>query len=425
MVKERFEKNCFQLKNKAKFIKINATPGDILIMSHAEVINFYCAETYFDVDKEGKPIELPFIRKWMLDKNKRTVERIVVDPAGTEKNVYNMWREFTAESLPPVPDDQVQELIEPITKHFNDVVTSGVADHTEFIHHYLANMVQRPWQKAQVALSLYGEQGCGKGIIFEFFRLKVLGTHCSYQTSRPEIDLFGRFANGAVNRVCVQVDEVKSLHDHADQLKDFITNPTVSYEQKCRDCIVVSNFANLILTSNNANALTVSTDDRRFTLFHCKSVYKGNQAYFSELGSHLERPEVARAYYQYLMSMDLSPYPTSFQHKRPITEYYKEVQHNSIPIVSRFFSALVNSANPRSEIGARTMYQDYTRFHTAGNYKFLMSETGFGREVKKLNGINVKKTSTTRNYQLDHQRIKKHLQDINEYDPDAEEAYCA
>ena len=222
-----------------------------------------------------------------------------------------------------------------------------------------------------------------------------------------------------MNRVCIQIDEVKSLHDHADQLKDFITNPTLNYEKKGKDTIVVSNVANLILTSNNANALTVSTDDRRFALFHCSSVHKGDNQYFDQLGAHLERPDVARAYYQYLMSLDLSEYPTSFQHKRPITEYYKEAQHNSIPVISRFFSALVNWEYTEVKTPSREMYKKYQDFHTTGNYKFIMTETSFGRTTKTISGITIKKTKTSNIYILDLPMIKKYLQNINEFDEDA------
>ncbi len=421
MVKERFERNCFYVNNKNMYLKLNKGPGDFSILSHPQILNAYCALTYWGpMGDKGDIVEQLFIRKWILDKNKKTVEKIDIDPRGTESDVYNLWRDFTASELPPVPEEHVLELIQPITRHFDDVITSGVAAHTKFIHDYLANIIQRPWQKTQVALSLYGSQGCGKGIIFEFFRLKILGTHCSYQTSKPDNDLFGRFANGAVNRVFVQVDEVKSLHDHADQLKDFITNPTVNYEMKGKDTIVVPNFANLILTSNNANALTVSTDDRRFALFQCTSVHKGDTQYFADLGAHLERPEVARAYYQYLMGVNLSEYPTSFQHKRPVTEYYKEVQHNSIPVFARFMSSLVNTEHSASEFSARTLYEKYELFRTKGNYKFVMTETSFGREVKKVAGVTSKKTNTARIYKLDHEAIKAHLKASNEYDPDAE-----
>lgn len=430
LVKARFELNCFKVMYPFCYARIQRGRPEPCLHSHVDLQHFYYNLKYWGPNKHGELVKLHFVPEWLQDPNIRTVDSIVVDPKNTLTNVYNMWKGFDAEKLPLVPDERVQELIEPIVKHFNDVVTSGVAEHTQFIHHYLANMLKRPWQKSQVAISLYGAQGCGKGIIFEFFRQKILGTHCSYQTSRPENDLFGRFANGAVNRVCIQIDEVKSLHDHADQLKDFITNPTVNYEKKGKDTIVVSNFANLILTSNNANALTVSTDDRRFALFHCSSVHKGDNQYFSQLGAHLEQPKVARAYYQYLMSLDLGEYPTSFQHKRPVTEYYREAQHNSIPVISRFFSALVNAFftavlnedkdGQFKQYPARTLYKNYESFQIAGNYKFLLTETAFGREAKKIPGVTAKRSTLSRYYLLDHDLIKKHLEDNHEYDPDAD-----
>ena len=48
------------------------------------------------------------------------------------------------------------------------------------------------------------------------------------------------------NLIPIQVDEVKSLHEYADRLKDLITNPTINYEKKGKDTIVVSNLTNII-----------------------------------------------------------------------------------------------------------------------------------------------------------------------------------
>ena len=419
LVKARFEQHCFKVKVPYCYARIE--PGHPpCIHSHVDLKHYYCDWKYWGPNKNGEIVKLSFIYAWLEDPEKRVVNKIVVDPSGRLRNVYNMWTGFAAEKLPSVDSSLIQDLIEPLKKHTYDVLTRENEEHLQFILCYLANIVQRPWQKTQVALYFYGEQGCGKGILFEFFRKKILGDHCSYQTSKPENDLFGRFANGAVNRVCIQVDEVRSLHDHTDQLKDFITNSTLNYEKKGKETIVVSNYANLILTSNNANALTISPDDRRFALFHCGSGHKGDTIYFDRLGAHLERPEVARAFYQYLMSLDLSEYPSSFQHRRPITGYYKEVQHSSIPVISRFFSALINAEYKETQIPARELYKKYEQFQTAGNYKFLMTETSFGREAKKMAGVIPKRSNSSRNYQLDHAEIKKHLEGINEYDPDAE-----
>ena len=363
---------------------------------------------------------MSFISAWFDDIDKRVVDRIVMDPTNKIKSVYNMWRGFAAEKLPPVETECIDELIKPMIRHINDVITGGVKEHTDWILDYLANIIQRPANKTQVAISLYGLQRCGKGIIFEFFRHKVLGKHCSYQTPKPERDLFGRFANGPMGCVCLQVDEVKSLHDHADQLKDFITNPTINIEKKGKDTFVIDNLVNLILTSNNANALTVSSDDGRFALFHCSSVHKGNAAYFKKLGDHLERPEVARAFYQHLLTRDLSPYPNSFQHSRPITEYYKDAQHNSIPIISRYFSALVNASYPVTQLNGREMYKQYVQFHQDGNYRILMTESAFGRDIKKITGVAKKRSNTGIVYTLLHEDIKQYLESVNEYDADAD-----
>ena len=216
-----------------------------------------------------------------------------------------------------------------------------------------------------------------------------------------------------------QVDEVKSLHEYADRLKDLITNPTVNYEKKGKDTIVVANLTNIILTSNNANSLTVTADDRRYVLFQCSAVYKGDPTYFNELGSHLDRPEVARAFFQHLLKRDLSRYPKSFQFTRPITEYYRDAQRNAIPVVSRFLSALVNAATVTS-LMARQFYQRYEAFHSAGNYKFLVTESSFGRDMKRVPGLVLKRTAHGKLYHIDARRIKQHLLEINEFDEEAD-----
>ena len=216
-----------------------------------------------------------------------------------------------------------------------------------------------------------------------------------------------------------QVDEVKSLHEYADRLKDLITNPTINYEKKGKDTIVVSNLTNIILTSNNANSLTVTADDRRYVLFHCSSVYKGDPTYFNELGSHLDRPEVARAFFQYLLKRDLSPYPKSFQFSRPLTDYYREAQKNSIPVLSRFLSTLINGGCPEA-IMSRQFYQRYQAFHADGNYKFLLSQSTFGREMKKVDGVDKRRTTSGIVYKFDPKRVKAYLVELNEYDEEAD-----
>ena len=236
-------------------------------------------------------------------------------------------------------------------------------------------------------------------------------------------------------RACAQVDEVKSLHGHSDALKNLITNNTLQLEKKGRDIITVRNYCNLLFTSNHEAALYVPTDDRRFTLFRATPRYRGNLDYLRALSAHLDRPEVARAVYQFLMARDLSPYGYDMQASRPITQYYREAQAISIPVTSRFLSAYVNAhaaiigvaedaggdaaSQQQQELSAVKFYQHYVAFHHAGNHRTLLTDTAFGRVVHRVDGVLKIRGRRGHAYALDLERIRQHLVATKEFDEDA------
>jgi hypothetical protein len=378
-------------------------------------INVY----YFEVNKKGAWEKLPFISRWIADENIKTYTRIVFDPDCTRSDVYNLWRPYVAESIPPVPDGSVDELIKPIVKHIDDVIALHRPEHTQWILDWWANIIQRPKKKTQVSILLYGEEGCGKGILFEYFREKIVGKHLSFQTANPENALLSRFANGFHNRLIIQVDEVKRLHDSSERLKDFITNSTIDYEKKNVDRITVDNLTNLVFTTNNPHSVKVSMKDRRYSFFHCSSLRLGDAAYFQSLGDHLARPEVARAFFQHLKARDLSQYRNCFQASRPITEYYREMQLMGIPVTHRFLSGLINDGRS-GPWRARELYKAYQDFHKSGGYsRDAASETLFGREVSIIPGVHKIKTNGIVHYRMDAKAAKAHLQGIGGYDQDA------
>jgi hypothetical protein len=395
-----------------------------------------------------------FIKRWMADPCIREVQRVVVDPTTTETMTrkrppivvvddpqhdyfyYNLWRGFKAAQLPMLAPDEtsasgllvVERLMAPLIAHVDAVLTGGNAAHTGWLLDYWASLVQRPQQKTQVALSLFGRQGCGKGLLFDFLRDKVLGPECSYQTAHPEHDLLARFANGFVGCVLVQVDEAQgSLRAHGDRLKNLITSRTLSFERKGHDQVVVANFCNLVFTSNHEGALAVSPDDRRFALFRCTDARRGDHAYFRALSAHLARPEVARACYVFLRRRDLRAYPHDFQASRPVTAYYLEAQRASLSPVARFLSALANDLVQRGEassplgidIAAHAFYRRYVEFHVAGGYRGLRSDNAFSREVTRVDGIERRRVSSGVLYAIQAARVRAHLELTNEYDADA------
>ena len=80
----------------------------------------------------------------------------------------------------------------------------------EFVTDFVCNMIQR--LPARVGLVFAGPKGCGKGVLFEFLRSRVLDGQMSYQTAAPTFDLLKRRNFGAPHKVLVQVDEVFGKH---------------------------------------------------------------------------------------------------------------------------------------------------------------------------------------------------------------------
>ena len=152
------------------------------------------------------------MRRWFADVRIRQVTEIVVEPHCTRGDVYNLWPGYVAERLPPVPDADVAALVAPFVRHLHEVITCENQAHTDWFLDYLANVVQRPQQPTHVAVSIFGKQGCGKGLLFTFLRERVLGPDVTFQTAHPENDLLGRFQNGTVARVFIQVRALRALH---------------------------------------------------------------------------------------------------------------------------------------------------------------------------------------------------------------------
>jgi hypothetical protein len=418
LVKQRHEKRCFKIEDPFIFVVIIPGKKDIAQHNHVAIKQLYHNKYYFEKNKQGETEKQLFITRWLGDEYIKTYKGFVIDPNCTRTDVYNLWRPYIATEYPPVDPASVDDLIEPIVNHIRKVITSDNEEHTQWILDYLANIIQRPSNPTRVAILLYGLEGACKGMIFDFFRKLVLGDHCSAQSSNVEQDMFARFANLNVNCVFTQLDEIQELFKFWDRLKDLITNRTLNYERKNKDPIVVSNMVNLLFTSNNENVLKISPNDRRFVLFRCTNHYLNDKPYQIWLGRHLDRQDVARAFYQHLSSRSLEAYPYDFQASRPITDYYKEAQLACICPVARFMSALVND-DQCGDIKGKELYDRYKNFVLFCGYKNFKTVTGFGIDVKRISGVSSKRNMNGVLYTLKKDHIKAHLQKSNQYDPDA------
>ena len=246
LVKQRFEKYNFRIEYPFSYAYVRPGSTEPMICNEAVWRSRNIRMVYYEKDPPTREWRVkPFIKKWILDRHGKSYASIVVDPCFTGPNDLNFWPGILAAKLPPVPDAQVPALIEPFVRHVREVFSNDDAHTCEYLLDLMANMVQRPHVQTSVVVSLFGRQGCGKGIVLAALREYVLGPAITYQTPKAEDDLMGRFATGAFNKVMVQVDEVGSMHEFDNLIKNLVTNATVRLERKGKDCITVKNLTNL------------------------------------------------------------------------------------------------------------------------------------------------------------------------------------
>jgi hypothetical protein len=357
------------------------------------------------------------------------------------EEVLNIWPGFKADRIHAelrAPD--LEELVRPIRHHIVQVIANQNEEHGEWILDWMASIVQRPHIRTEVPIVISGKQGVGKGIIFDFFRENVLGSGISAQIQNPAQDLFSRFANKQVNRLFMQIDEAEGMAKFADQLKNLVTAKNLNYEIKGLMPLVCENYLNIVITTNHERPVLVESSDRRYAMFKASDCYLKHDHYYVDLGEHLKRPEVAKAFFVYLASRDISRHGDgNFQKSRPITEYYLQARNASIPIIQRFLSALINTNRyasnadrmsddsvpcPRErsepvECSCTLLFQDFTKFQEYGKFQSNMTHSIFALKIKNVFGIAKKLKRGMYVYEICYKDLFNSLSKNNEFDEEA------
>ena len=381
-VKRRFEQNHFRLADPMAFAKISST-GEMSMVSQSQLCAFHRNQFYWGhqikpdcYSLDASLARRPFMNEWMKDQDARQFDRVDSIPPSRSGNtappgVYNLWPGFDAELLTPVDQEDVQDLVQPILDHLRAVVTGP--DHLGFVVAWLAQLVQDAGTPTGVAIVLHGTEGAGKDIVFDFFIRKVLGARTAFKTANPAKDIFGDHSVALQNRVFVLVDEASGdvMRAMKERFKDLITSKTVHVNPKNEKAYDIRNQANMLLTSNQQNPVQIDPQERRFVVFECNASKKGDTEYFQKLAAHLERDDVARAFFQHLRDFDVRPY-TPFQSHRPQTEAYAAMQQRNIPLFYKFLSAQADH-----KLGTSGLEQVSQEFHE----RFLRNiTTSSGRE---------------------------------------------
>ena len=296
VIKKEFEKNVCKIMSDCTFIRIK---NNVLYMLKQDVLCKIFANYYCYIQKDNKVQKTQFITLWLHDENMRTYDDIVFDPSRTCSDThYNLFTGFRAERLPPIPDDEVDILIQPILRHYEEVLYGKDWEYGVDLD---KQIIQNPENKSGIIVVLKGPQGIGKTIIIEeVLRARIIGEEWASQCGGIA-PLFERFETNTPKKLLCLCDEVsisemmnnKTLNE---KVKNLATGRTIDWEIKGITKINLINFINLRFTSNNETPVCIPPDDRRFCPFECIETHKGDKKYIDQLVKACTDDRVARAY---------------------------------------------------------------------------------------------------------------------------------
>lgn len=349
--------------------------GTLLPMTPCEAKHYYANQR---LGYEGIPLQrftknkmrdFDFLSLWLKDPARKGYERqdFRPDVAACPANVYNLFKGLRGERLAAVPREQRDALVAPVLE-LVESLTSGEGQ--RYFLMWLANMVQAPWKKSEVGVVirdlserlLSGGGGTGKNVFIEFFGRRVLGEE-HFLVISDNAQLYDAFSEHREGKILIFVEETNGNANskNLDLLKALITCLTLLVNRKGVPKYLVRDFARYIFATNHGNPIPGyggTPSDRRFAYFDASHRHRGDAEYWKRTTEHLERDDVARAFYDYLMDLPTLETPGEFQHLRPVTRAFHNVRYRNAKPIVQWLVHRVESELP-VEGSVATLFADF------------------------------------------------------------------
>ena len=269
---------------------------DISLSTPTDFRNFYANQKIIDPNKPEK--ELSKAQYWFEHAQRRQFNGIVFDPSGIAgPDYYNLWQ-----GLAVKPQSGDWSLYRQLVF---DVIAGGKQSIYEWVLAWLARVVQDPGGKRPgTAIVLRGKQGTGKGVFVNTFG-EILGRHCLQIAQESQIT--GRFNSHLKDTVLAFVDEGfwAGGKQAEGAIRNMITEPFITVEQKGKDLIRVKNNVNLIFASNSGWVVPAGLEERRFFVLDVSDKHQQGKAFFKALVNQMENGGVEAMLYD-LLKLDIS-----------------------------------------------------------------------------------------------------------------------
>ena len=235
-----------------------------------------------------------------------------------DENIFSLFRGYKHSPK------QNEELLAKWSSFVKEIICSNNEELFIYVQHWIAYIINNPGEKIGTALFMGGLQGIGKGTLIECLCRLFEGYINANITNMDE--LTGQFNTAIEGKVICVGNELKNVGDERaanfDCLKSLITEKAIRYNEKSVPRRDGENNANFIFMSNNAYALKIEVDDRRYVAFNVNPSKRGDSKYWTELHNLIKDDE----FIQSIMYDYLNNYNDDFDlHILPQTEERKDL----------------------------------------------------------------------------------------------------
>jgi hypothetical protein len=234
------------------------------------------------------------------------------NPSAAQEYSFNTFQGFKApiinSSIEPLNAEEYKRLYDLWLFHLEKVYASDDPVLYHYFIVYFASIVQKPWEKTRVVPILYSpQQQVGKNIFIDFFRKHVIGWH--HSAERSSLKQITDDKNGDLAHLLfIVVNEASTKEFHIDWnlLKDLITANRRRVRPLFIDAYEVTNYLNIILTTNNKNSVKIEGNyDARYVPVEVNPVYYKNEIYFDRLVAEGFTDEIGSLMYRFLMNVTI------------------------------------------------------------------------------------------------------------------------
>src|SRR5450830_317748 len=249
-------------------------------------------------------------------------DKLVFDPTQrVDPDTHiNMFEGFL---IKPRHDDAKAELVLRLLESLCSSEPNG-ADIFVWVLRWLAYPLQNPGAKMQTALLFFGsKQGTGKSLFFEGVIKPIYGKHGA---TGGQNQLDAAYSAWRSQKLYVLFEEILSRQDKYSSfglVKHLITGRDAPITQKFKDDRFEENHLNVVMLSNEFQAVPIEPEDRRFLV--AEALNHPDPELLAALTKNQKHgevvPEIVEAFYDFLLRYPLGDFTP---HTKPIMTQSKE-----------------------------------------------------------------------------------------------------